>query len=278
MQSTVRTVYSAALQTATLLDIPLTIKDHSTLNEKFNVLANQSISSSERPKMQYVCIGNGGHRVVTGSNGIPYIDPIQHRPRDAALFNHLPFVLRTLDNDLTAAEVAKYRLRVLVTINGINYAAYYMKVLDLSTTVEEMDLYTVAHGVTTSTAFSPNSGDLNPTPPTVSSTGVVSTTGNYIAASAQVPFVMSTNDIAEFANACNILYGNPDYAIISEIALCSGVDKSATGSFNGNTRTYAEVIGAQVMSFVSSFFATQFVNSDINMTLNVGSTEALLAN
>lgn len=276
MQSNIRTIYSAALQTSAILGIPLVIPEHSTLNEKFDVLTNHSISSNDRSVMKYGCIGNGGHRVVTNSNGIPYIDPIQHRPRDAALFNHLPFVLRTLDNDLSQVEAARYRLRVPVVVNGINYMAYYMKVLDLSATVEEMDLYSVSNGITTSSAFTPNSGDLNPTPPLVSNTGVVSTSGDYIAATAQVPFTLDEGEISEFKNACNIIYGNPALAIISEIALCAGVDKVTTGIFGTNTQNYTEVISAQVMNFISSFHAVEFENNGIDLLLNVGSTEAML--
>lgn len=277
MNSVIRSVYGAKLQTAQLLGLPLVIPAHSTLNEKFNINANMSVPDTTIPHLKYVGIGNGGHRMVAGANGISFPQPIQHLPRHAALYNQLPFVLRLPTNDLTPAQRAAYRLRTTLTIAGVTYIAYYLKVLDLSGAIPEMDYYTVANGVTTATSFSPNSSDLNPTPPDLNSTGVISTTGDYIAATSRVPFVMTASDLAEFSNVANVLYNDTNMAIISEIALCSGVDKDVIGSFNGVSASYTEAIGVQVMSFISAFYATQFSNTGINVAFDVGSVEALLA-
>lgn len=276
MQSVVRSVNGARLQTAQLMGLPLVIPAHSTLNEKFNIQANVSVPEAQQPHLKYVTIGNGGHKMVTGTGGISRPVPIQHKPRDNALYNHLPFVLRAPGNDLTALERSKYRLRTSMQLAGINYSAYYLKELDLSDTGVETNYYTVADGVTTASAFSPNSGDLNPTPPDLTNTGVVETTGDYIAASARVPFVMTTDEMSEFMNVCNLIYGDPSYAIISEIGLCSGVDKVVSGTFDGVAASYTEAIGVQIASFISAFFAAQFSNTGVNLMLDVGSVEPML--
>lgn len=276
MESSIRTVYSAALQTAQLLGLPLVIKPNSTLNEKFGIHQNVSIAETDVSAIRYLTVGNGGHRMVVGADNISKPEPIQHTPRDAALYNHLPFILRLPHQDLTPAERMNYRLRRLETHDGTLYVAYYLKVLDLSNTSPQLELRNVTDGVTTSTVFNPTAADLNPTPPAINPGGVITTSGDYIAATAKVPFVMSTSDIEEFLNVANIIYGDVNYAMISEIGLCSGVDRVVTGDYNGVSTGYTDAIGVQICSFLSSFFALNFTNGQVNVDLDIGSLEPLL--
>lgn len=276
MQTVTRTASSAKLQTAQLLKVPLTMPPHSTLNERLNINANITVPDTTLPSLKYSAIGNGGHKVAVGPEGIPFLKPVQHLPRHTGLYNQLPFVIRTLTNDLTAEERARYRLRAVIIVGGVSYAAYYLKVLDLSTTVAEVDYYTVANNVTTATAFVPTSSDLNPIPPDLTSTGVIATSGDYIAATARVPFTMTPADIVELLNVANVLYGEPNLAMISEIALCTGVDKQVTGNFNGSTASYTEAIGVQVASYVTASYPAAFCNQGINLAFDIGSVEPMV--
>jgi hypothetical protein len=248
---------------------------NTTLNELFSINATATLAGGEMPSLGYIAIGNGGHKLLMGSNNIPKTDVVQHRPTDAALYNHMPFVLRDVTNDLQPADRAMYGLRRIETYNGKPYVAYYLKRIDFTNTIPQLDYCVVDNGVTNSTAFAPNAGNLHPTPPAVSNTGVNITTGDYVSATAKLPFSMSADDVAEYLNVANIMYGDPGMAIISEIALCSGVDRVLPGDFNGVTINYNEVVCAQVMSFVSSFFAMNFSNSGINYLFDVGATEPL---
>jgi hypothetical protein len=276
MESIVRTVYGAELQTTQLLNLPLILKQYSTLNEKFSIHNDVAIADTDQPSVKYVTIGNGGHRMVMGASNISRPEPVQHTARDAALYNHLPFVLRLPNDDLTALERTKYRLRRLETHDGTVYVAYYLKVLDLSATVPQLELRTVADGVTTSTDFSPTIADLNPTPPALNPGGVLITTGDYIAATAKVPFILSTSDIDELLNVCNIIYSDDNYAMISEIGLCSGVDRAVVGDFNGVSTGYTDAIGVQIVSFINAFFAVKFSNNGVNILFDIGNSEPLL--
>lgn len=277
MNPIIRTVYGAQLQTAQLLGQKYILKPNSTLNQKLNIHKELTFADTDVPAMRYITIGNGGHKFIMGSNGIPKPEPIQHTPRHAALYNHLPFVLRRINNDLNPTDRLKYRLRRIETHNGIQYAAYYAKVLDLSTTLPELELRTVVNNITNSSEFVPILQDLSPQPPAINSTGVLTTTGDYIAATARVPFIMSETDINEFKDACNIIFNDDSYAIISEIALCSGVDRAVTGNINGLVTGYTDAIGVQVTNFISSFYAAKFTNQGINVMFDVGSVEPLLA-
>lgn len=278
MELITRTVYGAQLQTCLLLNLPLVIQPNTTLNQKFGVLPTTAIATTDKPAMRYVAIGNGGHKSVTGAEGISAPYPIQHNPTDAVLFKHLPFILRDITNDITATQRANYGLRRAETHDGKSYIAYYLKRLDYTDVVAKLTFKTVENNITTTTDFIPNSSSQDPTPPALSNTGVNVTTGSYIAATAKIPFILTESEISELLDVATIIYGNDNYAIISEIALCSGVDKVVAVDAGGaNPFNMTEVIGAQVVSFISTYFSCKFDNSGISVLLDCGASEPLFS-
>jgi len=276
MEPIVRTIHGAYLQTCQILNLPFVAKAHSTLNEKFLVHQDIELTQTEMPYVHYVAIGNGGHRFTTGADGISKPDPVQHLPKHGSLYNHLPFILRPLDNDLTAAQRSRYRMRRIEEHNGVRHAAYYLRVLDLSNTVPQLELREVDAATITTTPYVSTITDLNPTPPAVEPGMVLTTTGNYIAATAKVYFSLDEWEINEFLAACNIVYGDDRYGIISEVALCSGVDRSVTGEFSNMVSGYIDAVAVQVTSFLNVFHAAKFTNTGITLTLDIGSVEPLL--
>lgn len=277
METITRSVQCALLQSNLYLNLPHVVLPNSTLNEKLNIAKDISLADTDRPHFGYVVIGNGAHKVSTGTNGLVITDSIPHRPRDAGLYNMIPLVLRLPQNDLTVSERSKYRLRRTESHDGKAYIAYYAKVLDRSETAPTLEFRTVADGVTTSTAYVPTIADLNPTPPVINSQGAISTTGDYVAATAKVPFVFDANDITELRNVAKILYKDEKYAVFSELGLCSGVDRSVTGDFGGISSTYTEVIAAQISCFYVEYHSVGASSEGVDLTFDVGASEALLA-
>ncbi len=275
MQEFVRSAAGAALQTAQYLGKPVVIQENTTLNQKFSIQDNVAIAEDDHPSVKYVTIGNGGVKVVTGVNGISKLKGVPHETTHAALYNHLPFVLRLPNEDLDAGQRSKYRLRKAETHDGTVYIAYYLKVLDLSATVPSLELRTVVDGVTTSTPYTPSLADLSPTPPALDSEDVLVTSGDYVAATAKVPFTLNAWEIEEFLNVCNIIYGDDGYAMISEIGICSGVDRSVVGDFNGTSAGYTEAIGVQICTFMNTSIPVKFINNSFSLLLDVGSVEPL---
>ena len=273
----VRTVYGANLQTCQLMGIPFTLTPNSTLNEKFGIAQTNVPNATDMPRMKYVCIGNAGHRMkTTGNSTLQVPEPQQHQPTDAALFSHLPFVLRQTSNDLTVSERARYALRKLETYAGVNYFAYYLRRMDLTAVTSQMEYKAVTNTGVSTTAFQPDSDNLNPVAPVINTGNAVTTSGDYVTASARVSFVLDTFDVTEIRHAASVIYGSDDYAIISEIGLASGIDKTVTafdvagGSFNFN-----EVIAAQIVNFITSFHALKFTSNGVNTLFDVGATEPL---
>lgn len=276
METVTRTIYGAHLATCKLLNRPFSLLPNSTLNQKFNVFPNEVLNLNEFPSLKYIAIGNKGASYEVTSNGYVLTTPIPHLAKHAALYNFIPFIIRQANNDLDSTTRMKYRMRTFLTINGENYIAYYLKVLNTDTLIPDVELRNVNNGVITSTNFSPDISDLNPTPPTISNVNLNNPNGDYLVSSAKISFILNNSDIQEIMDACNILYGDPRYAVINEIALCTGVDKIVSGVFGSTTAPYTESIATQIASFIYQFHALTSNTTEVNIQLDIGSVEPLL--
>lgn len=273
MQNIVRTYLGADVQTSQLMGLPLRIRPHTTLNEKLNIHEDVVLAANEIPRMRYIGIGNGGIDLSIGAGGLLKIKEKLHLPDHTALYNQLPFVLREQADDLSPVERAKYRLRRLEEHGGKTYVAYYLMLLDLTTTVTQMDLKTVVDGVTYSTPFEHTLANMNPVPPLVSNTGSNMTTGEYVSVTAKVPFIMTPEEVRNYLDVAKIIYGDEGYANIGEIALCSGVDREVMGNFNGAALPYTDSVAVQVNNFVTAAYVMSMGTTGINTLLNLGAVE-----
>lgn len=278
MEQMTRTVYSAALQTGLLMNLPVPIKPNSTLNERFSIQQGVLPTIDNPPRARYFSLGNGGHTFTVGADGIPKPEPVQHRATDAAAFKPFPFVMRLLAADLTAGERANFALRRLETWGGQQYAVYYLKRIDFTGVVVDMQLKTEDdEGNWTETEFVPDSSNLNPLPPDLSSSGINLVTGTYVTADAVTDLSLSASDCQELLNAAQIIFGDPNAAVISEILLCSGVDQAVNVPGPGSsTFSFLEVIASQVMTFIEAFAAINFLNNGFELVLDIGATEPIL--
>ena len=276
MEKSTRNALGALLQTAQKFGKPFDILPNSTLNQKFGVFDSLLPDPTDDISVRYVAIGNGGHKSVTGANGISKFVSIPHQPRHTALYNHLPFIMRPVDADLIAAERVNYRLRKEIDVNGARYAAYYLRKLDLTATAPSLEYRTVVGETVTTNPWEPSLEDLNPVPPALNPNQVMTTGDDYIAASALVPLVFTEAETLELINAATILYDDPGFAVVSEIALCSGVDRMVSGNFNGTAMNYTEAIAVQVNDFLATLFVPQFQSRGMSIDLDAGSVEPLL--
>lgn len=295
----VRTIYGAALQTARNIGRPHQIESYSTINEALGdplVVSNlpspitrgmetvqnayNATNDTDGLKIDLFCIGNGAHRNIAGpTGGVPYTEAIPHKASDSGLYHMIPFVVVPTANDLSSGDRAKYRMRRTVDIGGVLHAAYYGKVLDFSSTSIAKALLTTSNGVTTSTPFVPTVNNLRPTPPDLSSP----TTSTLLQASATMMIPFTAAEVQMLRDACELLYGDENYAIISEIALCSSIDRSVYQKYpDSGTQTpgagdtsLKEAIAVQANIHVSSVYPVIYANDGMNLTLNVGATEPL---
>lgn len=271
-----RTIYGSALQTAKLIDVPHVIQPNSTLNEKFSVADDFILPDDQVPFLGYYCIGRGGHKNATGPDGAPLMSLVPHQARDAALFEHMPFIMREVTNDLTDAQRANYALRVEQTHDNRQYYAYYLRRLDMSTTIPTVEYTVTTAGNSTTVPFEPTQGDLSPTPVDVPSTGTINTSGDVLSVRAPVSITFDKDDVSELENACEIIYGSAEYAVISEIGLCTGVDVDMPFQpETGSPYTVKEAGAVQVMSHLGCLYVLSFSNNGFDLLLDLGASEPL---
>jgi hypothetical protein len=282
--TTVRTIQGALIQVQQLLNKPTQPQENTTLNQKLDLYYPYTLSDVDVPVTKYWCIGVGNREVQTiptgGASQQVKVSTRhrRHRPRNTCLYDMVPFVLRRIDDDLAAIDRVKYRLRKVMILNGITYAAYYLKTFDLTNVVPTLELLTVSNGNTTTTSFTPALSDLSPTPPVLSSQGNVLGTGDYVRVSAKIQIDFTANEVTEYLNAYNILYGEIDTSDISEIGICSGVDKVVQGVFNGGVSAgYTDSVASRIMHFINVDAPLKSNLQGVQWSLDLGATEPMLA-
>lgn len=285
MKRNIRTIYGNMLQVANQLGVPHRILERSTLNEKFGVQAGLNPPASTNPKLQYFVIGYGGHRGYIGTNGTYLSSAIDHQPDHAALYKHIPFVLREAGSDLSADQRQKYRIRTIWTDpdTGKKYIAYWAKVLSLSNVIIESKK-TVRDPVTGALVpsdWAPDSNALNPQPPSLDNNNLdqVVTSSTFYSANAELDLSLTALDCAELLNVARIMFKDEAYALVSEYGLVSGFDQVVTGdNATGGSIQYTEILGAQINNFLTNRGAAAD-DSDIGIEclVNYGATEALVA-
>jgi hypothetical protein len=275
-EKTTRTVYGMYLQTCSHLGLPFVLAPNTTLNEKLSIHADKVPDANTYPKLSYLSLGNGGLASDVTGDGMLVMTPKVFKATSASLYNPLPLILRPLGDDLSPADRAKYALRRVENRNGTPYIAYYLKRLDKTNVQAGMFLTTVSNGVKSTTPYTPDSSVLSPTPPVINNPGVITADGTYVSTSAPLGVVLDANDVEELKNVFSIIYNNPNAAIISELALVSGLDITVPAQDpGGNTFNMTEAIATQVNDLVNVGAPLMFNSDGVTWNLDMGATEPL---
>lgn len=267
------TIMSNLLQIMTRLNAPYTADDFTTLNEKFGLQYSKPPAVGY-PVTKYMVIGRGAGNNVIGINGL--LDVLKHNPTDAALFEHIPFIITPVGNDLTAVVRAKYRLRKLVTYGGVQYFAYYAKVISFNNITPEKWVVTIRDGeVVSQTPYVTNSGNLSPSSVDVSNTVLNTALGQHIDIQATATINLDATDIANITNACNIIYNDPRYAVINEIGIVSGYDKDVTSNVGNIAASYTDIQCAQILDFIRIEVPLRFLKDFITIKYAITNSKPL---
>lgn len=307
MRLITRTIYGGVLQTDKQLGLPHLIPNNSSLNQavsNFSVDGVSVVDGAKDPTVsayasatdtaalstKYLVIGNGGHKNYTGADGADFTAPLPHRATDAGLYNWIPFVLRLPNNDLPSGSDADpqpltramYRLRRIITVDGQDYIAYFARLIDLDGVATEMQRINYVQGTEQApVAFVPGSTDLQPTAPNIATPGTIPTDGSYLAATAAIALNFTAAEVNEIKNAVTVLQGSELNAIVSEIALVSGADKTAQGfgwdgsQLASNVVSYQEAVGMQAITHVSAYYPLVYTNAGFDIDMDLGATEPL---
>lgn len=277
MQKIIPTQLANYLQVVNYVGKPFEKKENTTLNQKFDIQASANLPANSIPSLKAYVIGIGGHDFTTGANGIPLPTSVDHQSDNFGLYNHLPFVLRPINNDLTAAERAKYCLRNIKEYDGVNYYAYWGKRLDLSSVTVQETKRTTKDGITTVEEFVAEEANLSPTPPAIPNTGVTTSSGVYLATSCIIPMPFTETDVQEMFNVAKIIFGDERYAIMSEFGFVTGVDADVAISTPSGQVQFKELLAAQISAIISSKYELIFNSKGFDFSLEVGAVQPLLS-
>lgn len=204
MSNTTRTPSGAAIQLGSFFGMPYVKKENTSLNEKFNVLENDTPRQGLYPTARYIGIGNGGHNVEI-DDGVAAITSVNRISNASVLYNHMPFVMRELTDDLTVEERAKYRMRVMEVHGGITWVVYYLRIINPADLVAK-------------STYDHIPSDLFPQAPASVNTIVNPT-------SVEVKILFSEEEVEAIKHAQVIIHNREGFATISEVGLFTGVDK-----------------------------------------------------
>ena len=226
--------------------------------------------------MQYLAIGRGGHDFAPMPKGKVVLNLRWHEPSDSALFEHIPFIVRPLANDLSAGQRTNYRLRTKETFNGKDYWVYRLRVIPTAGVKVGLKETSIVNGVNNTTSFVPDVNDLSPTAGKIKTNTPTPTTGKYLTAEAIIQLTLSKADIHEIREACRVIYGDVAYAEISEFALVAGEDRTVSSIGTGGLPlSYTEIVSAQCTSMICSYYPLASVAGGIDISLNCGATAPL---
>lgn len=267
-----RTLYNVDLYLNIMLRKDYKIIANTSLNEKFDILSKVPVPAGVYPTLQYWAIGTGGNNVIGNATGFSYSE---HTPLDGALFNHVPFIMRPVTDDLTALEKSKYRMRKLEIVNDREYACYYLKVIptvNLTTDFYKIVTRQMPDGHKDSILYLVDMNDptiLNPTPRDrrVDINAIDSTIA--LSKLAKLEFNLTEEEIQELKKVYELK--KIERGQITELAACTGIDNHSLG--------YAEATCTQVAFFFEiDLDLTVDINKNgsINKVLEIGGGEGLI--
>lgn len=228
----VTTLLGSHLGLSSLLPVQFEIQHEYTLNNHLNVFPNEEFTSM--PKLRYFGVGIQG--CYNADDGI-LVSAYNPQRTNMNLFHPIPLRCRPVDEDLTEAERAQYRLRQRTTINGNEYFCYYLKLLDFA---DQIKFKRVNPLTGREEDYELNSTYLDPTPEKPNTDTTIVTDTSQIVAYCEARVTVEAAEVLEYINA---MYGDPRYARISEIGFFTGVDKEVSSiTSQGVAINYTESI------------------------------------
>lgn len=226
--------------------------------------------------MKYLMIGNNGHYTIFGEGlhaGMP--SPRDWAANNAGMYYAIPFKVVPADSPLSPSERSKYRLRVPIEIDGELYESYWAKVVEYPNVEPEYRIYRKENNVITDSAiWAPTIDNLMPTQPT----GDLTKDKTHVSVTQPYSALFSTTEINDIVDACRLLFGREEAAMISEISLCHGVEKTVkerydvTGNVKNPIQTglLYEAVAVQVDTHLSLVQPIAYNHVGFGIDLHVG--------
>lgn len=300
MYTGVATILGAQIQVAHRRGSPHDILENSTVWEAINKREESTLAGNKgmwevKPysyqdtreiKVACICIGNGGHMLrLDGNQVIPSFQPREHYATDTGLFNQIPFVAKPIEADLPASEQARFCLRRTAIIKGKLHVLYYGRTIDsvsIPNATTTKRIITNNGGVTNDviTDWVPTAADLSPVMSDRSPSGT--TEQVYVSAAIRDEIIFTEQDVQNLKEACALLFGSESAAIISEVAVCTGVRRAIEKRYDdaGNSKIPVQGVydyaGVQIVSFSYAEYSMNAYPTGFKLSVNTAVSEPLM--
>ena len=274
---TTKTIYADKIAVCRAVGKPYRPDKGTTINELYKVAENETPVAGEYPIVKYLMWGVKGTEASNLTDGRTVTNHILKSPTFMGLYGPMPWVIRPVDDDLPPEIRSRYRMRTsLLDKNGKRYIAYYaLSVPDNHISEPIIEVRNTKDGVTTTTLFEADPADLTPKPIPISNTNIQNPEGDCLIVSSKLRILLDQNDISEMLNAYRIMYGDTKGATITEIAICSGIDKNIQSGITGTTGMYREAIYLQIAAHLDYASPLNESKTGIDYTVDVGSQELI---
>lgn len=216
------------------------LQPDTTLNNKYNVYpSTMPVNVNEPVLLQYFGIGIRGSasQMIDFGGEIPVMTPYMPEETNMDLYHPIPVRLIKEGDVIPAEELAKYRMKQRVQLDGIWFDAYWLKLLELNTE-EPIKFETVDHSTESRTAYTPViPALLQPAIPDATS-GI----SPNIVVTCVLDCIMAGWELDNVIT--HMLGGNRELACISEYGLYTGYDFVVAAE--GSNSAYNETLGAQL--------------------------------
>lgn len=238
----VTSLLGSQLGLATILPVSYPVQREFTLNNHLNIVPNQDFS--ETPKLRYFGVGINGCYNVDDGNLVAAYNPSR---TDMNLYNLVPIRCVPMENDLSAVERKKYRLRQLKTMpDGNQYYLYYLKVLEWSNDITYAQINSTDN---TEIPYELDPSNLSPKPSKPDSNSFTISSTSSIIAYYQANLTLTSDELLEYIS---LKYnGDTRYSRVSEIGFFTGVDTEVSSSANTTPITYTEAVYTQLYNHLT---------------------------
>lgn len=284
VQTVTNTAYGNIIAKACITGRPFVLPEFTTLNERYNVLASQSIGNKNGKdfNLGYFVLGiRGSNANGTNSLGVTNLKVNQHSPIDGNVFTPVPLIARPLDNPLSNEQRTKYRMRVVEqSHDGTMCEFYYASLIDFTNYIPSVVKVTRdGDGNEVPNPYIPERDSLfNPQPHSFTSEGTTPVTDTYIDSTAILDCSLDRNTLNEITNACKMKYGDPSLAAPNEVGICFGIDVQADGQIaQGASIRYTEAMSLVIAHFITERDGRSATsNTHISLAFDHGASEPML--
>lgn len=227
------TLLGSEIGLGSILPVDFTMRQEFTLNTDLNIFPNETINV--RPKLRYFGVGiKGCYNVDDGILSAAY----NPQRMNMNLYHQIPMRCVPVDEDLSEADRANYRLRQRTTINGQEYFLYWLKLINFTSDIQFKRI-NPTDGSEEPYELDPSYLHPEPVKPSTNLT-LINNQANIIAY-CNAELVIEAAEVLEYIR---VYYeGDTRYAKISEIGFYTGVDKEVTGLSGQNVAfNYTEAI------------------------------------